>query len=87
MIAGRSAADLVELCCEAPAGVVAQRIASRSEGTSDATVDVAARIAAGFDAWPAAVHLDTTAAPPQTLVTALHAVAEVARTTRRPVLA
>ncbi|HXA29465.1 MAG TPA: AAA family ATPase [Candidatus Angelobacter sp.] len=87
VIASRSAADLVELCCEAPPDVVEKRIASRPGGRSDATVEVAERIAAGFDAWPTAVHLETTDDPAQTLVTALHAVAEVARTARRPVLA
>ena len=85
LVARRAAADLVELCCEAPAEVTEARITSRGDGHSDATVAVSRRITAGFESWPAAVHLDTTKTPPQTLVTALHAVAAVARTTRRPV--
>ena len=86
LVARRCAADLVELCCEAPPAAVEKRIASRNGGLSAATVEVSSRIAAGFEPWATAVHLDTTVPPSQTLATALHAMAAVARSARRPVL-
>jgi uncharacterized protein len=86
LIAGRCASDLVELRCEAPPQLTETRIAARSSARSDATIEVSRRIAADFDAWPTAVRLDTTDDPAQTLAAALHAVAAVARSERRPVL-
>ena len=51
------------LRCEAPADVAAARIARRrAEGldVSDATEEVAARMALAEDAWPSAVAIDST---------------------------
>jgi aminoglycoside phosphotransferase family enzyme/predicted kinase len=60
--ARRTHSELVEFCCECPATVADQRIASRSAGggdASDATPDVAARLRAHFVPWPSAHRVDT----------------------------
>ncbi|HET9443216.1 MAG TPA: AAA family ATPase [Acidimicrobiales bacterium] len=61
-VAGRGAADLVELRCSAPAAVAAERMRRRAEaGTdpSDATPEVAEAMAAVEDPWPSATTVDT----------------------------
>lgn len=65
-LARRTHSDLVELRCEAPAALAAERIARRRErgdDPSDATADVAAAMAARADPWPGAVVVDTTGDP------------------------
>lgn len=62
LAAGR-AADLVEIRCDLPADAAARRILARraaGEGPSDATPEIARRLAAAFAAWPEADVLDTT---------------------------
>jgi aminoglycoside phosphotransferase family enzyme/predicted kinase len=59
------AADVVELRCDAPAPVVAERVALRTragDDVSDATVDVARAVTADADPWPTAVVVDTAGA-------------------------
>lgn len=59
----RTSTTVVELRCEAPAGVAKERIARRMASPynpSDATPAIADHIAAGFDPWPAAMPIDTT---------------------------
>jgi uncharacterized protein len=57
-----AAADLVELRCEVPADLAAERIRRRLEGptTSDATPAIAAAMAASFDRWDEGLGVDTT---------------------------
>jgi aminoglycoside phosphotransferase family enzyme/predicted kinase len=62
-LASTTASDVVELRCEAPAAVAAERIAARNErGTdaSEATPEIAEEMAHRFDAWPGATTIDTT---------------------------
>lgn len=62
-LADRARADLVELRCHAPRGVVIERIERRRQqggDASDATADVARRLADHADPWPEATVLDTT---------------------------
>ncbi|MGW0354266.1 bifunctional aminoglycoside phosphotransferase/ATP-binding protein [Nocardia nova] len=70
-LATDTAADLIELCCSAPASVAAARVAARSGSESDATPAVAAAMAADRDPWPGAVVLDTTASEDETVAAAL----------------
>lgn len=62
--AARSA--VVEIRCEAGAEATAARIGARraaGEGASDATPEIARRLAAGADPWPEALPLDTDRPP------------------------
>ncbi|MBO2455186.1 AAA family ATPase [Actinomadura barringtoniae] len=52
-------ATLVQLRCEAPADVAAQRLRTRPRGYSDADHAVAAAMAGRADAWPEASTIDT----------------------------
>jgi aminoglycoside phosphotransferase family enzyme/predicted kinase len=52
-------AEIVELRCDAPAEVCAERIASRRDDPSEATAAVAARMRADYDPWPAADEIPT----------------------------
>jgi len=55
-------AEVVELCCDAPAELVRQRITTRTDrGTdpSEATVEVAETLRARLDPWPEALLVDT----------------------------
>ncbi|PPJ30940.1 hypothetical protein C5E45_07350 [Nocardia nova] len=70
-LATDTAADLIELCCSAPASVAAARIRARSGSESDATPAVAAAMATDRDPWPGAVVLDTTAPEDDTAAAAL----------------
>jgi aminoglycoside phosphotransferase family enzyme/predicted kinase len=58
-LASDLSAELVELRCEAPAEVCAQRIAARRDDPSEATAAVAARMRADFDPWPTADDIPT----------------------------
>jgi aminoglycoside phosphotransferase family enzyme/predicted kinase len=61
-LAGESWADLIELCCELPADVASARLRRRIAeecDASDATPDLAAKMATTFDAWPSATRLST----------------------------
>ena len=72
-----TAADLVELRCELPAAVAAERMARRAvEGgdPSDADAGVAADLAALAAPWPSATVIDTQAAPTAALARAVAAV-------------
>ncbi|WP_280368640.1 AAA family ATPase [Nocardia wallacei] len=60
-------ADLVEICCTAPASVTTARITARHGGESEATPAIAAAMAADQAPWPTAVGLDTTAPLPDTV--------------------
>jgi uncharacterized protein len=51
-LASDLSADIVELRCDAPADVCAQRIAVRRDDPSEATEAVAARMRADYDLWP-----------------------------------
>jgi hypothetical protein len=62
-LAGETAAELVQLRCEAPVEVAAARVAARiSAGgdASDAQPEVARAIAQSFDPWPEAALVETT---------------------------
>jgi predicted kinase len=62
-MAAGAASPVVELECTCPADVAAERIAARQrrgDDPSEATIDVAATLAARFDPWPEAVRVDTT---------------------------
>ncbi len=77
VIASRAGATPVELRCVAPAQVAAERITGRTGDPSDATPEIAARLAAGFAPWPAASEIDTTARPADAVAAALHRVEQV----------
>jgi hypothetical protein len=62
-LARQTASDLVELRCEAPTPVAAERIRRRlraARDPSDATPEVAALLAARASPWPGATTVDTT---------------------------
>lgn len=80
-VAQRTASDLVELRCEAPAEFAAARMAERRRrggDPSDATPAVAAAMAATADPWPGAVAVDTTGTPASALERALAVVGPAA---------
>ena len=73
-VAARSHADLVELRCDAPADVAADRIRRRAESgrdSSDATPSIAATMATLADPWPQASTVDTRDDPDRSLSSAL----------------
>jgi aminoglycoside phosphotransferase family enzyme/predicted kinase len=62
VLAGDCSAGLIQLRCEAPAGIAEERIAARTRqggDPSDASAEVARAMAAEFDPWPDAKSLDT----------------------------
>jgi predicted kinase len=75
-LAERTAADLTELCCWAPADVCDERIRMRSDRHgSDAAPAVAAAIRHRFAPWPEGFVIDTSAGaavPYETALAALH---------------
>jgi aminoglycoside phosphotransferase family enzyme/predicted kinase len=87
-LAERVHADLVALRCTAPPQVVAERLAHRTGGVSDAGSAVAAAMAARTTPWPGTVEIDTGASPPQPVERAMAAVharwASAPRRFRRP---
>ena len=73
-IADDTAADLVELRCDAPTEIAAHRLVARvASGTdvSDATGAVAARMAGTVDAWPTAATIDTSKSREESAIAAL----------------
>ncbi|HVB41949.1 MAG TPA: AAA family ATPase [Streptosporangiaceae bacterium] len=58
-VAGRGAAELVQVRCAVPAGVAAARMSRRTGSASDADSAIAAAMAAGEEPWPEAVTIDT----------------------------
>lgn len=73
-VAVESCADLVELRCDAPPVVAAERIAGRGASgrdPSDATPEIAAAMAAAATPWPEAATIDSEADPDRTLASAL----------------
>jgi len=61
-VAEDTATDVVELRCEAPLDVAAQRVAGRRPGgggLSQATAETVAAMVADFEPWPAAAPVDT----------------------------
>ena len=75
-LAERGAADLAELHCVAPPAVIEERLATRSsDDPSDATVEVARRLAPLGRPWPEATVLET-AGPPAALRSAVRQVLE-----------
>jgi len=61
-VAQAASADLVQLCCTAPAELAAQRMSRRRDDVSDACPAVAARMARVQAPWPAAIVIDTSEA-------------------------
>lgn len=86
-LARKTFARLVQLECRAPSQVAEQRIAARSlrgDDPSDATAQVARAMAAEFDPWPEAEHLDTSGEPDSTLESAAQIVSKKLSTRDRP---
>lgn len=76
-VAGDTRSELVELRCVAPLDLADHRIENRredEEDASDATPAIAHAMAAGYDPWPAAAAIDTTAEPHAVLLAARAAV-------------
>jgi predicted kinase len=70
-------ADTIEIRCAVPPELAARRIRrrmARGGDPSDATPDIAAKLAAAEDPWPGAVALDTSAGPADALAKALAAI-------------
>ncbi|HET9898904.1 MAG TPA: AAA family ATPase [Streptosporangiaceae bacterium] len=63
--AGDVSAQLVQLCCAAPADLARQRMTSRHGSASDADGAIARQMAAVMDAWPEATTIDTAYGTPQ----------------------
>ncbi|MFC7384423.1 bifunctional aminoglycoside phosphotransferase/ATP-binding protein [Sphaerisporangium rhizosphaerae] len=72
-VARRTFTDLVALRCAAPARVVAERLARRTAGVSDAGQAVSEAMAARTPPWPGAVEIDTGGAVEDALDQALGA--------------
>ena len=75
--AGAAVADFVELRCDAPPEVAASRIAHRRRTggeASDATEEVARRMARAYDPWPSATVVGTAGSAGDSLAAALAAV-------------
>jgi aminoglycoside phosphotransferase family enzyme/predicted kinase len=73
-VAARTHADIVELRCSAPPDLAARRIRRRVAAggdPSDATPDIAAKLAVAEDPWPTAAIVDTSPGPAEALVKAL----------------
>jgi aminoglycoside phosphotransferase family enzyme/predicted kinase len=73
-LARRAHVELTELSCQCPPDLAAGRLTKRSAqgaDASDATVEVAERIRARFDPWPAAHIVDTAARPDMSMRAAL----------------
>jgi hypothetical protein len=73
-VAARTHADLVELRCVAPSPLAARRIRRRAAAggdPSDATPEIAAKLAVADDPWPTSATVDTSSGPAEALVKAL----------------
>jgi len=58
-LASATSSELIEVCCDVPPGVAADRIAARRNDASDADAAVAVAMRADFDDWPSATIIDT----------------------------
>ena len=79
-LAGSAAAELVQLRCEVPADVAANRVEerrARDADASDATPEIAAAMRAAFDPWLEARALSTSGTEEETLAAALASFADV----------
>lgn len=76
-----AASPVIEIECTAPSDLLAERVASPREGPSDATLEVARRLLAERDRWPAARAVDTSGAIDHARRSAL---AEIDGARRRP---
>lgn len=87
-VARNTSSDLVALRCTASPRVVAERLAFRTGGISDADQAIAATMAERAAPWPDAVEIDTGTSPEQSLERALAAIhpppGTAARRFRRP---
>jgi aminoglycoside phosphotransferase family enzyme/predicted kinase len=82
-LAGRAHAELVELECRTSTALAAQRISTRTGTPSDATVQIAERMAAAADPWPTATPIPTSG-PPSESVSAALATWDAADSVTRP---
>ena len=74
VVAAETSSDLVELRCDAPPEVAAERIRRRAaagQDPSDATPEIAAALAAATAPWPEATTIDTAGHPAAALADAL----------------
>jgi uncharacterized protein len=73
-VAARMSTDLIELQCSAPPDLAVRRIRRRRTAggdASDATPEIAAKLAVVRDPWPSAAMVDTSSGPADALVKAL----------------
>jgi aminoglycoside phosphotransferase family enzyme/predicted kinase len=85
--ASEAFADLDELRCVAPVGLIAARIATRAgsgNDPSDATIDVVEARARVDRPWPQASDVDTSGTPEDTLTAALDRLVTSSESSRRP---
>jgi hypothetical protein len=76
-LAHDTTSDLRELRCHTAVEIAAERLAARANtGTdaSDATSEIATRMASRADLWPTAVTIDTSSSPESALTAALVAI-------------
>ena len=76
-VAERTCSDLVELRCVAPGSITSERIRSRAGDASDATTDVAERMATAMDPWPTSTQIETVGSLDHTLEAALERIGAV----------
>lgn len=69
--AADTSSDAIALRCDAPSGVVEERLRDRGPDASDATAEVARRLADRADPWPEATTVDTTGEPDRVVSEAL----------------
>ncbi|MFG1928627.1 AAA family ATPase [Cryptosporangium sp. NPDC048952] len=74
VVASRAGATLVELRCAAPAALAAERLTRRTGDPSQATPEIAARLAQEFAPWPEASEVDTSQPVADALAAAMHRV-------------
>jgi predicted kinase len=75
-VARATSSDLLELRCDAPVGVTRERLAARARAgldASDATSEIAARMASTATPWPTATTVDTSAGREDALTAAVAA--------------
>jgi aminoglycoside phosphotransferase family enzyme/predicted kinase len=75
-VARETSSDLVELRCDAPVDVAAERLGARARAgvdPSDATSEIAARMTATTDPWSTATTIDTSTGPDEAVAAALAA--------------
>lgn len=78
-LAADARATLIEIRCDAPFEIMADRVRARrvkGKDPSDASVNVASALAGAADPWPSAVTIDTSGTPEATLERACQVVAD-----------